>query len=220
MQLKCNYCDPTVTKKMKEEGIKPTKSINTEIDEFVKDDKGKYYHSNCYLQHLIKSKKLNTEEAKNNLEIQKKIIEAELKEMKDKDRFYSWIKSYYESSLPAYFCTKINEIVKGVHEKVNEPIPYYILLDIYEKMEKYLRKKAANINFKNTGQRMNYDLAVVIGNYGDYKKYIEKQKIELEKAKMATVTISDQKKIDIVIKKKESKDEEFNLSDALDDLLL
>lgn len=205
---------------MKEEGIKPTKSINTEVDEFVKDDKGKYYHSNCYLKHLIKRKKISTEEAKNNLEVQKKIIEAELKEMKDKDRFYSWIKSFYESALPAYFCTKINEIIKGTHEKVNEPIPYHVLLDIYEKMEKYLRKNAVNKNFKNTGQRMNYDLAVVIGNYGDYKKYIEKQKIEIEKAKMATVTISDQKKIDTVIKKKESKDEEFNLSDALDDLLL
>jgi hypothetical protein len=218
--LKCNFCDPTVTKKMKEEGIKPTKSIDTEADDYVKDDKSKYYHAGCYVQHLIKRKKFSEEDALIKLRIQRDLVQEELKELREKSSFYDWIKQFYDSPLPAYYCTKVSEIVKGVHEKVNEPIPYNILQDIYQKMATYLRKNAAYKNFNNIGQRMNYDLAVVLGNYGDYKNYLAKQKIEKENTKQATTSIEDQKKISKVIRKKEEKSEDFSLSDVLDDLLL
>jgi hypothetical protein len=221
MLLKCNYCDPTLTKEMKNKGFKGTKSINTDIDHYIRDEKNKYYHSECYVKHLIKRKKMDENEARDMLEIQTIKFKEELKKQIDKDKFYRWIMSYYDAPLPSYFCMKINEIINGTYEKTNEPIPYITLLDIYDKMGIYLNKNAANKNFKNTGQRMNYDLAVVLGKFGDYKKYIDKQKYEVEKAIMVKETLQDQKKITHVIKNKENKsNEEFNLSDVLDDMLL
>ncbi|MEH7116097.1 hypothetical protein V7128_01560 [Neobacillus vireti] len=221
MLLKCNYCDPTITKDMREQGLKPTKSINSEIDEYVKDEKNKYYHVECYVQHLIKRKKMGEEEARDKLRIQLELVKAELKEMENKDKFYKWIMNFYDSSLPAYYCTKITEIINGQYEKVNEAIPYEILLDIYDKLANFLRKNAAKKNFKNTGQRMNYDLAVVIGKYGDYKKYIEKQKIEQETSQATNSTLQEQVKVNHMLKKKEEEeDKDFHLSDVLDDLML
>jgi hypothetical protein len=219
--LKCNYCDPTITKDMREQGLKPTKSINSEVDGYVKDEKNKYYHVECYVQHLMKRKKMGEEEAREKLKIQMDLVKAELKEMEEKDKFYKWIMNFYDSSLPAYYCTKITEIINGQYEKVNEAIPYGTLLDIYEKLANFLRKNAFKKDFKNTGQRMNYDLAVVIGKYGDYKKYIEKQKIEQETAKATSDTLEDQTKVNHVLKKKEkAENEDFHLSDVLDELLL
>lgn len=221
MLLKCNFCDPTLTKKDRESGLKSTKSIDIDKDNYVKDEKNKYYHVECYTHHLIKRKKLSKEEAEEKTKEREDVLKEELEELKNKDKFYQWIKSFYDAALPAYYCTQISNIVKGEHEKTNEPIGYHILLDIYEKMRLYLIKNAAKKNFKTTGQRMNYDLAVVIGNYGDYKSYIEKQKSEVETTKTTTTTLSDQKKVSNALKKKEEKeDENFNLYDVLDDILL
>jgi hypothetical protein len=219
--LKCNYCDPTITKIMREQGLKSTKSINPEFDEYVKDEKNKYYHVECYVQHLIKRKKIGEEEAREKLKIQLELVKVELKQMEDKDKFYKWIMNFYDSSLPAYYCTKITEIVNGQYEKVNEAISYEVLFDIYDKMANYLRKNAFKKNFQNIGQRMNYDLAIIIGKYGDYKKYIEKQKLEQETTNATNSTIQDQTKVNHVLKKKEvTENEDFNLSDVLDELLL
>jgi hypothetical protein len=219
--LKCNYCDPTITKIMREQGLKSTKSINPEFDEYVKDEKNKYYHVECYVQHLIKRKKIGEEEAREKLKIQLELVKVELKQMEDKDKFYKWIMNFYDSSLPAYYCTKITEIVNGQYEKVNEAISYEVLFDIYDKMANYLRKNAFKKNFQNIGQRMNYDLAIIIGKYGDYKKYIEKQKLEQETTNATNSTLKDQTKVNHVLKKKEvTENEDFNLSDVLDELLL
>lgn len=221
MLLKCNYCDPTLTKEMKVQGYKGKKSINTETDEYVKDEKNKYYHINCYIQHLIKRKHMDESEAIATMEIQLAKVKQDLKELQEKDRFYKWIMKYYDTSLPSYYCTKVTEIISGTYEKVNEPIPYNILLDIYEKMAIYLNKNASRKMFKNIGQRMNYDLAVVLGRYGDYKNYIEKQKLEKEKTIIVKETLQDQKKISQIIKnKEENNNQSFNLSDVINDMLL
>jgi hypothetical protein len=206
---------------MREQGLKSTKSINPEFDEYVKDEKNKYYHVECYVQHLIKRKKIGEEEAREKLKIQLELVKVELKQMEDKDKFYKWIMNFYDSSLPAYYCTKITEIVNGQYEKVNEAISYEELFDIYDKMANYLRKNAFKKNFQNIGQRMNYDLSIIIGKYGDYKKYIEKQKLEQETTNATNSTLKDQTKVNHVLKKKEvTENEDFNLSDVLDELLL
>jgi hypothetical protein len=222
MLLKCNYCDPVITKEMKAQGIKGKKSINTDTDEYIKDEKNKYYHTDCYVQHLIIRKHMNETEAIEKMEFQLIKVKQDLKELQDKDKFYKWIMKYYDTSLPSYFCMKITDIINGTYEKVNEPIPYTVLLDIYEKMSIYLNKNAFRKTFKNIGQRMNYDLAVVLGHYGDYKNYIEKQKLEKEKVVMVKETLQDQKKISQVIKNKENNNDNqsFNLSDVINDMLL
>ncbi|PKR83523.1 hypothetical protein [Heyndrickxia camelliae] len=221
MLLKCNYCDPKISKEMKANGIKPIKTINTSSDQYIKDEKGKYYHVECYVQHLIK-KKYTEEEARKKLEERMEITKNEIQETLDRDEFFQWIKNYYDSSLPSYFCMKVSEIVKGTHDQVNEPISYVTLLDIYRTMAVYLHKNAMKKNFKKTGQRMNYDLAVVIGNYGDYKKYKERErqsnlsKIDIESK------IHESKNYSNIIKKvnKKDKNDEFDLLDVMDELLL
>lgn len=223
MLLKCQVCDPTVTRKMRDDGVKPIKTINTKVDEYVKDEKNKYYHAGCYVQHLIKKKKMSEEEANSKLNERICTTKKELKELEQKDEFYQWIKNYYDASLPAYFCTKVAEIVKGTHERVNEPISYEILLDIYKTMAVYLHKNANRNNIKKTKDRMNYDLAVVIGNYGDYKKYKMKEKQDSLSKIDVENKINDAKRYQDMIgdRVKQSKnDNDFELLDVLEDLLL
>ncbi|MED1863353.1 hypothetical protein P4V41_07775 [Fictibacillus nanhaiensis] len=221
MKYKCNFCDPTVTKKMKEEGIKPTKSIDTEKDEFVKDDKGKYYHLNCFKNHLAKRKKLDESEIEKLLFERLEITKLENQENEEKDNFLQWIMDYYDGSLPAYFLKKLQSVRDGSHQGLNEPIDYSTLLDIYNHMEKYLRKVAAQKNIRNVTQQMNYDLAVVVGNYGDYKRYKAKQKLEQDKTEVAKKAVNEQSKIKTALDKKKNNDgDSFSLHDVLDDILL
>lgn len=216
MFYKCNYCDPKVKK-----GEKQIKSINTDKDEYIKDDKGKYYHLNCYKLHLKNRKKKSDEEIE---EIVAKMVElrkSELQEAESKDKFYNWIKDYYNADLPSYFCIKVNSIRKGTHEQVKEPVNYETLLDIYMIMANYLNKLAAKKRFKSIAQRMNYDLAVVIGNLGDYKRYKNKVLEEESKVKMIDKSIDDNIAVKEALHKKEvSKEDDFNIIDIIDELLL
>lgn len=220
MLYKCNYCDPTITKEMRKKGMKPVKSIDTEKDEFVKDEKGKYYHVECYKKHLSQRKKMNEEEIENKLRERLEVTQKEIKEAEAKDRFLRWIMEFYDGSLPSYFLKKLQLVREGKYEGLNEPIDYLTLLDIYQKMEKFLRKNALKKNFQNVTQQMNYDLAVVVGNYGDYKRYIEKQKKN-------EITINDiDKQIEVtnkVISKTDNgqqEEKEFDITDVIDELLL
>jgi hypothetical protein len=221
MKYKCNFCDTTVTKKMKEEGIKPTKSIDTEKDEFVKDDKGKYYHLECFRNHLIKRKKLSGDEIELLILERLEITTQENQENEDKDKFLQWIMDFYDGSLPAYFLKKLQSVREGSYQGLNESIDYLTLLDIYQHLEKYLKKIAGQKNIKNVTQQMNYDLAVVIGNYGDYKRYKAKQKLEQDKTEIAKKAVNEQSKIKTALDKKKNTDgDNFSLHDVLDDILL
>lgn len=218
MNLKCNYCDPVFTKEMKERGDKPIRSINTKTDDFVKDEKGKYYHNECYVLYLMNRKKINEEDAIQKLKEVINLNKNELNKLNYKNEFYTYIKEFYDTSLPAYYCTQISNIVSGKSNKVNEPIAYEVLLDIYKHMERYLKKNAMNKHFKNIGQHMNYDLAVVIGNYGDYKKFKAKQKQNQNDKVDILKSIKEQVNVNKIYKQKDS--DNYSIMDDLDDLLL
>lgn len=206
---------------MRKQGIKPIKSINTEKDEYIKDEKSKYYHSECYVNHLINRKRMNEDDAREKLNIQMKLMEEEVKKQKERDGFYQWIMDYYESPLPAYFCIQVSKIVNGTHDRINEPIDYPVLLDIYKKMAVFLNKNATKKGITKIGQRMNYDLATVLGNYGDYKKYIEKQQQdEIEKKEVENKIIESKRFNKHMEQKNEQRQDEFDLLDVMDDLLL
>lgn len=210
MLVKCSYCD-TKTKR----GEKPVKSIDIEKDDFVKD-KGKYYHTNCYKK-LLQKKKKSEPEIEQIIQEKKREQADEVKEKIQKDKFLTWIKNYYDSSLPSYFLKKVHSIRKGTYELVNEPIDYETLLDIYQLMANYLNKNAARKQFKSIVQRMNYDLAVVIGNYGDYKRYKEKQLLESKQKEEVIRKIQEEMSRS---NKKMNTNNEFSLSDVIDDILL
>lgn len=220
MLYKCNYCDPTLTRKMREEGVKAKKSINTEIDEFVKDEKKKYYHINCFKKHLRERKKMDDESIESLLQERLKVTQEEVKETEQKDKLLKWIMKFYDGSLPTYFLKKLYSIRDGSFEGINEPVTYDTLLDIYIHMENYLRKRAAKMQIQNTTQRMNYDLAIVIGNYGDYKRFKERQKRnQVEETQIIKQTEVD-KKITSVKKHASNKEDDFDITDVIDELLL
>lgn len=217
LKLKCAFCDP-VTRRGSKLVIK---SIDTDIDDYLRDEKGKYYHTACYKEYLKSKKNKNDDEIAEIINRCKSEQEEVLKEAREKDKFLKWIMEYYEtSSLSSYFMKKLQEVRTGRYQGLKEPIDYVTLLDIYNIMKNYLNKIASKKHFSNIGQRMNYDLAVVIGNYGDYKKYKQKQVEKEDINKQVDDNIEINKRYKEVKKTvDESKTNDFHVSDIIDDLL-
>ena len=128
---------------MREQGVKPVKSIDTEKHEFVKDEKGKYFHAECYGYYLLEKKKMSVEEADHKVAERLLITKKEIREQEEKDKFLRWIMDYYDGTLPSYFLKKLKAVREGIYEGLNEPIDYATLLDIYQRMANYLNKIAA-----------------------------------------------------------------------------
>jgi hypothetical protein len=175
---RCQYCD------------KPGfKSIDIEVDDYIKTLDKKYYHTNCYREYLNKKGKL-FEEISGEVQFLKEVMSKELQEEVEKDQFYKWIKEYYNATIPAYYAISITEVRNGTHKYSNEPIDYATLLDLFQHMGNYLNKNANKLTsngreFKTISHRMNYDLVVVLGNYTDYKNYKAKEQVnEIETIKV------------------------------------
>ena len=226
MLYKCNFCDPTAKvikdsegKRIRQE--KQVKTVDTSTGDFIRD-KGKYYHIECFKQHLSQRKKIDTKQFDDI--VAQKLAETKVivREAEEKDNFLKWIMEFYDGSLPAYFLKKLQTVRDGNYEGLNESIDYSTLLDIYIHMERYLNNQAIKKGFneKNIAQRMNYDLAVVVGNYNDYKRYKERQRQEVASKTIVAKALTDQKRIEEKNKTISTKKDEFNLSDVLDDLLL
>lgn len=206
---RCQLCDPP-----------KQKSIDILKEDYIKTEKKQYYHINCYKEYLIKKGK-SEEEIVSIINFTQDIMQCEKKIEQDKDRLFVWIMDYYHVEVISTFIfKKISDIVAGRSCLIKNCISYEELLDIYKIMSGYLNKNAFKKNFDNPDSRMHYDLAVVLNNYNKYKEYKEKQQenniksIEIEKQ------IQNQKVTEEVIKNKNSKNQEYNLADNLNDFLL
>ncbi|MGG1659503.1 hypothetical protein [Brevibacillus sp. NRS-1366] len=212
MKLKCNYCDP-----------KHVKSIDSETDDFIRDnDTKKYYHTDCFKLHLKIRKRLTDEEIESHVAERISFREQEMREKIDRDNFFQWLMNYYDTSLPSYFYMKVQSVRTGEHELVKEPIDYETLLDIYQHMESYLNKLAAKKQM-SVSSRMNYDLAVVIGNLGDYRRYKAKQITANVEAMEIENRLEDSKVVQEIHKQRREKNKsanEFDITDVMDELLL
>lgn len=217
MNYKCQYCDP-VTRR----GEKPVKSINIEEDDFIKLLTGKYYHTECYREYLRNQTKTSFSEE----EIDSKILEIkkrqeeEIQEAKEKDKFLQYIMDLYDCTLNSYFLKKVNAIRKGEDEKVSDEVTYFEMLEIYQYMKGYLNKASSKKAFQNKSQRMNYELAIVVGNIGDYREYKQKMRERQEDEQQTDHSILQMDKVNIKnLPKKKKKDEGITRED-MDDLLL
>ncbi|GED73054.1 hypothetical protein BRE01_67560 [Brevibacillus reuszeri] len=212
MKLKCNYCDP-----------KNVKSIDSETDDFIRDnDTKKYYHTDCYMLHLKTRKRLTDEEIETRVSERVAYREQEIREMIDKNNFFQWLMNYYDAALPSYFYMKVQSIRTGKHELVKDPVNYETLLDIYQHMESYLNKIAAKKQM-SVSSRMNYDLAVVIGNMGDYRRYKAKQLTANVEAMEIETRLEDGKIVQEIHRQRREKNKranEFDITDVMDELLL
>ena len=75
---------------------------------------------------------------------------------------------------------KIANINNGKFKGLNEGISYEDLLYMFKQKKDFLnkiadKKRREGNEFKNGKHRLNYDLAVIINKYDDYKKWKKKQ---------------------------------------------
>jgi len=218
---KCKICD------------KPkTKTIKLETEKFIYYQQS-YYHYDCFIKFQTEKKLLEFNEAKELADdMVIKTIESDyVNSLIDRDRLTYWIYNNYNLTvLPVLFFQKIKQINDGTFAvRINAPISYYDLLQIFKKMKTYLDK--VNNNNERKGKkidllrRIDYDLAIVINNYDEYLKWKQKQKTEEIEKKII--------KDDIVLKndmqfnntislmqRKNTNDynDEINISDILDEV--
>ena len=218
---KCKICD------------KPkTKTIKLETEKFIYYQQS-YYHYDCFIKFQTGKKLLTSDKAKELAdEMVIKTIESDyVNSLIDRDRLTYWIYDNYNLTvLPVLFFQKIKQINDGTFAvRINAPISYYDLLQIFKKMKTYLDK--VNNNNERKGKkidllkRIDYDLAIVINNYDEYLKWKQKQKTEEIEKKII--------KDDIVLKndmqfnntislmqRKNTNDynDEINISDILDEV--
>jgi hypothetical protein len=221
---KCYVCD------------KPkTKTIKLETDKFIFYNNS-YFHYDCFIKLQMKKKKngveLTYDQAKDLAD--KMVIKTSQSEvinsLIDRDRLTYWIyENYNLTVLPVLFFQKIKQINDGTFStRVNTPISYYDLLQMFKKMKTYLDK--VNNNNERKGKkidsvgRINYDLAIVINNYDDYLKWKQKQKAEeIENTETKNDIISKNNiNINTITslqrKNNQKESEEINIADILDEV--
>ena len=149
IQVKCPICKETLNK---------TDGINC---------KNRYYHKDCY------EIKLKEDEIKQN-EVHEKALSRQLTD---------WLMVQYNiTRLSSYFCLKLARVYNGTEKNMSKPIPcedlFYMWKSKLEELDKIAennRRKGIEIIGEN---RLNYDLAVLIGKYDKYLAWKNKHKIE------------------------------------------
>jgi len=220
---KCKICD------------KPkTKTIKLETEKFIYYQNS-YYHYDCFIKFQTGKKLLTLDKAKELAdEMVIKTIESDyVNSLIDRDRLTYWIYDNYNLTvLPVLFFQKIKQINDGTFAvRINAPISYYDLLQIFKKMKTYLDK--VNNNNERKGKkidllrRIDYDLAIVINNYDEYLKWKQKQKTEEIEKKIIKddILLKNDMKFNNTIslmqrKNTNNHNDEINISDILDEVFL
>ena len=218
---KCKICD------------KPkTKTIKLETGKFIYYQQS-YYHYDCFVKFQTEKKSLAFNEAKELAdEMVIKTIESDyVNSLIDRDRLTYWIYDNYNLTvLPVLFFQKIKQINDGTFAvRINAPISYYDLLQIFKKMKTYLDK--VNNNNERKGKkidllrRIDYDLAIVINNYDEYLKWKQKQKTEEIEKKIIKddIVLKNDMQFNNTIslmqrKNTNNHNDEINISDILDEV--
>ena len=218
---KCKVCD------------KPkTKTINLEVDKFIFYQQS-YYHYDCFIKFQTDKKCLTLDNAiKLANEMVIKTTKSDyVNSLIDRDRLTYWIYDNYNLTvLPVLFFQKIKQINDGTFAvRINAPISYYDLLQIFKKMKTYLDK--VNNNNERKGKkidllrRIDYDLAIVINNYDEYLKWKQKQKTEEIEKKIIKddIVLKNDMQFNNTIslmqrKNTNNHNDEINISDILDEV--
>ena len=212
-------------------------------DDYLKVKTG-YIHTDCYIEsqlnknlsmdiikegiNVIKEmmKMDNDEKIKKEREAQQLRLKAKKEQInrrRELDEFDRYVKEKYDitKKLPNYFYSKLADINSGVHPSVNKPIPYSDLLIMFKKQEAYLNK--INEKRKSIGKelkreaRLNYDLAIIVSMYDSYLDWKRRQEI-LESDARRMEKLKKESKLNINKIAKQSKQNDDDLSDILDDI--
>jgi len=170
IKRKCQICDG-----------KNEQSINIDADDFVMIKKGKtseYYHTQCYYIYLITKKKMTEQESLLEIQRIKSLMIEEIEDKKYREKLCELIMCLYNISfLPKYFFIRLSEINKGTYKNIKEAISNFELFEMYSnqkliaKLEKIAIKKGIEKD-----NRLYWDLAIILGEYENYKKW-KRQKV-------------------------------------------
>lgn len=144
----------------------------------------KYYHESCFTEMATqkaaskRGKPEQWQEALDNLWQ----LEADTKKMIQKyfarEELNEYLLSNYDICMvPAYFWQLVADLENGKYKsKKCKPIEINVLLDIWKWGQKNLNQIALNNRANRKGpqnddDRLRYDLAILIGHVGDFKKY-------------------------------------------------
>lgn len=172
--------------------------VTLEDDEFVYDGK-KYFHGVCFIEKKTKNSRPNItmNEAVDLLVTMKEKYGSFTDSVILKNHLYMWIhKAYDLTFIPKYFYQKMAGVFDGTGMGLSKPIPVEHIFDMWRRKKKELdkinnRKKRIGSAIEGTN-RLNYDLAVLLGKYDGYLRWKEKQeaasynrKMEMEKRRDA-----------------------------------
>lgn len=155
-----------------------------EKDDFV-SYKDSYYHSSCLIEELVGKKRRGLPESEANklVESLKAETQAKAKEIIDRNHLYTWLQRKYDLVIiPSYVFQKFEAIYKGEFKGQAQPIPPDDLLDMFQRKWDELCQLA---NWKRLEgvNRLNYDIAVILGKSTSYYRWKDQQKSKEEEIK-------------------------------------
>lgn len=215
------------------------KEIDITKDDYLK--KVRFMHADCYkLKYSKKFKGLineqiqlirdqmsieKKEQDEKILEKERKSLEAKKKELErnnNRNLFINYIKETYDiTTIPKHFYIKLSSINNGTYQGMSEGITYEDLLYIFQRKQRYfdtvcLRNTSKGKEIKGIG-RVNYDLAIAINLYDEYKEWKRKQQILASDTINQVKTEENKPKIDFS-KIKSNVNDDSDLSDVIDEL--
>lgn len=215
MVRKCNDCKGAIT-------------IDVNDIKDVVYFKKYYYHKSCFEKLATKKSlsKRSSSDWKEALDDGMKQIQADAKYMINychgRDLLYEHLLSNYDiCSISTYCEDTINKVLTGTYKGKSKPISYRDFAECWVSIQPELDK--IYVNNKRLGksmsgdQRINYDLAVVVRMYPQWKK-----SQEYNKRKTENRNISEQKEVKIDYNKIKTTNESSGLgdiSDLLDEII-
>lgn len=206
-------------------------SINkNNVNDAIFYDK-KSYHRKCFIDICNKRAKMKRMSVAEKWQWVLKNIERVSRESKYhymesiyKEEINQFILSEYDLTIiPSSVWQKLSNIYFGTFRGMSVGIPPEELIDMWRRKIDYLNRVASQNVTKgksmNIGQRINYDLSILVNKYDDYKKWKESQKIlESDTQYISNNSSLDTSIINEVSRKVTNKNEDSEISDLVDDI--
>lgn len=184
---KCSICKNNFN--ISEVDYLKNKGLFMETDCFIKKEKSKGLSEDIIQDkiNIIKETMKIEMQVKRERELEKekkkfKAKQIEVERQKYKGEFIKYIINNYDlSTIPKVFYIKLSQINNGTFNGLTEGISYEDLLYIFKRKQKYFDRIYLNNMSKgkvlNGISRVNYDLAIAINLYDEYKQWKRKQQI-------------------------------------------
>lgn len=223
-KTKCKYCDKFFCFKEDKLTIHGYGKVHIECyrNKLLEDYTEEYADNK--IQELLKKEYEKNEQRKQKNTI-RQLKDEKLKSKLDTDRinFENYIKFIYNTDLPKVLYIKLSKIVNGTYKGLKQGISYEDLLYMFKSKQQLLDKTyqqniAKGMEFKNSIDRLNYDIAIIINKYDSYKKWKEKQRIIQSEINNQIKKDKEEIKIDYSKINNKNENDDVNIIDILDDI--